>query len=107
MNIPDTEDIKYIYPLPDQKTFIKTITFNKLYQFNYARLGPFLLAKGRTVISEVIKPNIESIKWIHTDGFISDKELNYKTGNELGNLKFGGQTDNCNIVNCIKVLGFD
>jgi hypothetical protein len=100
------EDIKYIYPLPDNKTFIKTIYFNKMYQFNFARLGPFLLAKGRATISEIMKPNIDKIQWIHTDGFISCEPLTYKLGKNLGNLKLEAETQECEIINCTKVLGF-
>lgn len=105
-NISVDEDIRDIYPLPDNKTFIKTIYFNKMYQFNFARLGPFLLAKGRATISEKMKPNIDKIKWVHTDGFISCEQLDYKLGSEMGDLKLEGETQECEIINCTKVLGF-
>ncbi len=52
-----------------------------------------------------MKPNIDNIKWIHTDGFISTQKLNYKTGTNLGDLKFEGEAK-CQIINSITVIGF-
>ena len=66
--------------------------------YDYARLGPFLLAYGRKKLLETISPFIENIKWAHTDGFILNKKVDIKTGNNLGELKYEGYSKECIIT---------
>jgi hypothetical protein len=39
-------------------------------------------------------PHKEFIKRVHTDGFISSKQLDIKTGNKLGDLVYEGYCEN-------------
>jgi hypothetical protein len=48
---------------------------NNQYNTNFSRLGPFLLSRSRCMISRIIEKDIDNIVRVHTDGFISKKEL--------------------------------
>jgi hypothetical protein len=48
-------------------------------------------------MSKIIYPHKENIKQLHTDGFVSDKLLDIKTGDKMGDLVFEGKCDNCTI----------
>ena len=105
--IPDDSDIYRITPDDkDTKTLnIICTSRTKFYKTPYARLSPFLISKGRFIISNILYNHRNNIKQIHTDGFISDKLLdNIKTGNEMGSLVYEGKCDNCiiNHVNSVE-----
>lgn len=86
--------------------FVNTYNINSIYLFDYARLGPFLLAYGRKKLLETIHPYIQNIKWAHTDGFITDIELpDLKVGSNLGDLKYEGYSKNC-IIHAFNNLKF-
>ena len=55
---------------------IKLQSINKTFKSDWARLKPFLLSKGRTLLSKAIEPNIEHIKRSHTDSLYSSIKLN-------------------------------
>ncbi len=78
---------------------------DKLYKYNYARLKPFLTAKGRITLANTIYDNIDNIHRCHTDGIISDKQLNLKISNKLGEWKYEGYCENTIIKNSIKIDG--
>jgi len=105
------EDIYELFELkPDihneENTIYKTTNFHGLYKSNFARLAPFLISKGRSMISDIAFPYKEDIRWIHTDGLISSKEpVGIQTGNKLGSLVFEGFTPNCQIIHCNKIIG--
>ena len=50
--------------------------------------------KERQILKQIDR---ENVKWCHTDGFISDKLLDVKTGDKMGDLVFEGKCDNCTI----------
>ena len=82
-------------PSRNKNQIILDIAHNdNFYKNNYARLKPFLIAKGRSVISNLMFPHKEFIKRCHTDGFISSKKLDIKTGNKLGDLVYEGYCEN-------------
>jgi hypothetical protein len=69
---------------------------------------PFILSKGRSVISKIIEPIQDQVKRCHTDGIVyetiaSDK---LKFGSKIGELIYEGYTNNCKILNCNSVRGF-
>lgn len=106
--IPDNHDINFIKPSDDNKIIISHIKRDKYYKTNFARFSPFLLSKGRLMISDIMEPHIQYIKRFHTDGFISCKKLDIKTGNEIGNLKYEGYNNKICFDNIrSKIDGFD
>ena len=95
---------------------IKQYNQTQLFNYDWARLKPFLIARGRKLISDIIHPYVNDIKYIHTDGFIISKELpqklladktdQYVLFGKLGCLKFEEYSKHCIIENCQKVQGF-
>lgn len=75
------------------------------YKTPFARLCPFLIAKGRVVISDIMEPFIEKVVMCHTDGFIVNTKIDIKTGDKMGELKYIGYCRDCEVVNKIKVNG--
>lgn len=76
--IIETKDDNYIFKCKSEKGVFKT---------DYARIGPFLTAKARALISRHIEPHIDHIKRVHTDGFLSDKPLDIPLSADLGKIK--------------------
>jgi len=111
-------NIKSCVPLNEEQThFLLTAEVMK-YNTNFGRLGPFLLSRGRCMISRIVEPHIDSIVRIHTDGFISSKNIDFnktnnykidsvKIGLGLGNLKYEGYCEKIHVVNVNTVLGVD
>ena len=94
-DIPKNYKVVQIKPSRNKNQIILDIANNDyFYKNNYARLKPFLIAKGRSVISNLMFPHKEFIKRCHTDGFISSKKLDIKTGNKLGDLVYEGYCEN-------------
>jgi hypothetical protein len=89
--------------IPDQDKYeVYTVTKDKPYETNYARMKPFLLSKARIKISKLIEPYHEHIHKCHTDSMLSDIELPIKTSLKLGDIKledvFNGTIVNSNTV---------
>jgi hypothetical protein len=80
---------------------------SNLYAFctNYARIGPFLLSKARLFIRSLLQPYYETIKRIHTDGFINSMKLDLQTGTNLGDLRYEGYYTKVIIKNSMQVKG--
>jgi hypothetical protein len=81
----------------------RTIDTDVQYKTNYARIAPFLLARGRAILGETLLPNIDHIVRVHTDGFASTKKLQVETGTELNCLKYEGK-QHCRIQNVNKIV---
>ena len=48
----------------------------------------------------------DDVVWMHTDGFICKTKHAFKNmGTDLGQLKYEGYYEQCEIVNCIEVKG--
>lgn len=103
VDIGDNKTMSFITPIKDGHA-VRFVKNDKIYQTSWARCSPFLLAKGRSIISTLIQPHIDNIVRIHTDGLISKVELPIKVGTELGDVKFEGFTESCVIkhVNSIE-----
>ena len=93
---------------PDPFSPTNTVVHGRpiVHRFNsdYARLGPFLLAKARSELSQAIEPHLKYIKRVHTDGFLSKKKLDIKTGSNLGDLKYKGYCENVYVKNVNNVI---
>ena len=58
------------------------------------------------MISNIMYPYKEHIKYSHTDSLISDKLLDdIKIGNNIGDLVLEGFYENCKIENCRSITG--
>ena len=75
-----------------------------LFKYDYARMGPFITAYGRYIISREIEPHLKDknghcqIVRVHTDGFVSTNKLDVKLSDKLGELKLEA-SGKCNIIN--------
>lgn len=102
----DNRYIHSIQPISDETIKIETTYYNKIFNTDFARIKPFLLAQGRSLLIKVIQPNIDYVKRCHTDGFFTTKEITElpKTapgcafGNNLGQLKYEGYYKNSEII---------
>jgi hypothetical protein len=107
LNIDDDCDIYSIKPNEKNENHLEIITTkqSKFYKTGFARLSPFLISQGRYMMSKIIYPHKENIKQLHTDGFVSDKLLDIKTGQKMGDLVEEGKCDNCTIHHVNNVEG--
>jgi hypothetical protein len=75
------------------KHLVEITSEEKYYENNFARIKPFLVAKGRSVISKIIEQNLENVVHCHTDGLILKKPIHkdQKLGTDIGDLVFEGE----------------
>jgi hypothetical protein len=99
------KSIDTIENITETKLMYKLVNKNSVYKSNYARVAPFLLSKGRKVLSEAIQPNLDLIKRVHTDSMYSTKKLDVKTGDNLFDLKYVGYCEKSKVVNNAKPTG--
>ena len=73
---------------------------NKLFESDWARIKPFLVSKGRYMISKIIEKNLDKVVQCHTDGIILTEpiEPTQKLGTDIGDLKFECEGQ-CKIIN--------
>ena len=103
------DEIKSIMPLNGNNVKINTYKKSDQYVSGFARIGPFIMSKGREKIAKIIdKFGNDNIVRCHTDGIISKiYPDNIELGeNLLGSLKFEESTNNIIIKNCNSVTGF-
>lgn len=84
--------IDYIIPLPsndisNEKYRISLVDINNPFHHSYARFKPFILAYGRSYISQIAQPYQDNIVRIHTDSVWFDTDIELKTSDKLGSLK--------------------
>ena len=85
-------------PFDDDNTIIKYCYYDKIYKYGWARIMPFILAKGRSIISKVIEPYEDIAIRCHTDGILFKKEpVGIKYGDEMGSLVDEGYFENITI----------
>ncbi|GAM21184.1 hypothetical protein SAMD00019534_043590 [Acytostelium subglobosum LB1] len=89
---------------------------NNIDQFDtpFARIMPFIISSGRKMIATIIKDDIDNIKFVHTDGFVTTKEwtekqgkksLDYPSlGQECGDLRYEGYCK-ATVKNMAKPIG--
>lgn len=104
-DIRDDREITEFKPANDTETFVKFYKYKKRYCTNFARIAPFILARGRFLVSKAMKPHIDNIIRCHTDGFKSKVKLNIKTGNNIGDIKYEGYCKEYKLVNIIDSTG--
>jgi len=81
----------------------------RVFESDFARLVPFLLAKARYNISTVSTPIRHKIVRLHTDGFLAKKDISSKIqckmGDNLGDMKLKKYFPNAIVVSNIEIKG--
>ena len=71
----------------------KTDTFKAYANDIGGRFSVFLTAKGRYKLNQIIQPHKKYIKYVHTDGWISSKELDLTLSDEFGGVRLDKKGD--------------
>ena len=102
------DEIKNIMPLNGDNVRINTYKKTDQFVSGWARIGPYIMSKGREKIAKIIdKFGNDNIVRCHTDGIISKiNPNNIVLGQNLGDLKFEESSNNIIIKNCNSVIGF-
>jgi hypothetical protein len=103
--IKNERSLMKILPRNDKQIQVEYYKNDCLYETNFARIGPFVTARGRQLIGKFMKDNIDQVVRCHTDGFLSKIKLNIKTGIEMGDVKYEGYCDKVKVNNNISVVG--
>src|SRR3954469_26058764 len=72
--------IKTILPVGENEWRVSCNSPAKIFEGEYPRLAPFLLAFGRKTISKIIWPYADQLKRVHTDGFILANISDFRAG---------------------------
>ena len=107
IDLGEDGDIYSMKPDNKNEKILRIITTKqtKYYTTGFARLSPFLISKGRFMIASICYPHREHIKYCHTDGFVSNTQLDIKTGDKIGDLVYEGSCEDVEIQNCRNVKG--
>ena len=95
--IDDDCEIHEIKPsiINDNEIVLKIKNNDKQYKTGFARIMPFLIAKGRYNISKIMEKYIDIVIRCHTDGIItSELPKDIKLGDDIGDLVYEGFNDN-------------
>ena len=89
--ISDTDILHGIKPFNDHKTIFEVSKMTSQYKSGWARIAPFLLAKGRVKISTLIEPYQEICIRCHTDSMnLMEQPPNIVLGDKIGDLVYEG-----------------
>ena len=99
------QQLKNLHKKNEQNYEIKLQAINKTFKSDWARFKPFLLTKGRVLLSKAIEPNIEHIMRSHTDSLYSSVKLEISIGDNLGDIKYTGSCTNARIYHSNLVSG--
>jgi hypothetical protein len=103
--------IKNVTSLTETRLLIELVKKDRIYRTDFARMVPFLLAKGRYLMSKALEPHLEFVKRVHTDSMFTTQLLKdengklIQTGHELGDLSYKGKCMDCHIYNSVKYTG--
>jgi len=114
IRIPDNHDLLSITPFTNKKISVRHCSLEKRFKTEYARIGPFLLAKARILMAKICLKHINKIVRVHTDGFMATECLDLysashgMTGNNpnIGDLKDEGY-HLVSIKNSVQIHYFD
>ena len=99
------EEVADVVMLGQGKCKYETESLDDLFVSGYARISPFLTAKARQIIADMIRDNcsLDSVVRVHTDGIITSTPLKNtfknKTDALLGELGYEGFCGDCTVVN--------
>ena len=89
--ISDTDILHGIKPFNDHKTIFEVSKMTSQYKSGWARIAPFLLAKGRAKISSLIEPYQDICIRCHTDSMnLMIQPSDIKLGDKIGDLVYEG-----------------
>ncbi|GAM27646.1 hypothetical protein SAMD00019534_108220 [Acytostelium subglobosum LB1] len=80
INVDEDYSIDRITPTSNGSAMIKSACNTDMFDTPFARIMPFIISRGRKMIGTIIKDDIDCIKRLHTDGFVSTKPWTEKTG---------------------------
>ncbi|GAM29220.1 hypothetical protein SAMD00019534_123960 [Acytostelium subglobosum LB1] len=114
-SLPENHSIDAMNITHNGNVMVKSINNLDMFDTPFARIMPFIIARGRKMIGTIIKDDIDSIKRVHTDGFVSTKPWTEKTGKksldypklgkECGDLRYEGYCPDAIVKNMAKVEG--
>ena len=79
-------------------TLVSYSHLNRFYKHGFARVSPFLISKGRKVISEIMQPFEDILVRCHTDGVMFSREpVGIKYSNQIGGFADEGFYPNVSI----------
>ena len=92
VNITDLQDIVYIKreARDDDRVVCSYYNTNRIFYNNFARLCPFLMARGRLLMAQTFFEHRKHMVRIHTDGFYSVVPIPVLCGDKIGMLKCCG-----------------
>ena len=101
LNLQD-HDVVHVEPHDDGHLVLME-SYSQPFKTNHARIAPFLTAFARRHMFLMLQPFTEHVFRIHTDGFVSDKQLpELKMSNKIGDWKLEHKGP-CTIHNKCKV----
>ncbi len=93
--------------LPNGKTRVEFAKKEKLFKYDWARVAPFLLGKGKVEIAKRFMKYADNILRVHTDGFMSNEPLPFKLDKELGGLKLEKEYKQILITNYMQTIDME
>ena len=89
INITDLQDIVYIKREAhnDDRVVCSYYNTDRIFYNNFARICPFLMARGRLLMGQTFFKYREQMVRIHTDGFYSKIPIPVLCGSKIGMLK--------------------
>lgn len=100
-NIPENHSVTRVKELKDGTLKLEWVNNETIFKTNYARIKPFLLARGRYIMSQAIAPIINTVKRMHTDSIACTEKITHLTiGNQLNELKYEGVCLKADVINC-------
>lgn len=111
LDLDVNENITNTVHLDNGDKIYETEKSDDLFVSGFARIMPFITAKGRQMMANLIAENIDvdSVVRIHTDGIITSGPLKNKVPNKkdayLGQIGVEGYCDDCEVVNMASPKG--
>src|SRR2546429_6325502 len=68
--------VKEYQPIEYKKVLFKLSYPDNTFKGEYPRIAPFLTSVARKTVSEAIRPHVDKVRRIHTDGFILEEDSN-------------------------------
>jgi len=104
-DLDDDLEITGLKPSNDEtKTIIYTVNKEKTFKSSFARFKPFMLSKGREIITSYILPYNNICVKCNTDSMILNEKTNIKTGDKIGEMVSEGYYHNINVKNNAKEI---
>ena len=106
--LPNDTELCYLKPslYNDGETIVEFSYNDTQFKFGWGRIMPFLISKSKVVISKIIEPYKLICVRSHTDSMLLTEEpVGLKTGNNIGEIAYEGYSDNCEVLNSMRVIG--